>query len=231
MIRRACCLLSILWFSINAKAKNIEDDGLIIAEFKGTFEYLYFPKNPPSLNKIAKKYGYQYILNASFFEGWRGKAQHAGWLKIRGQTYASIKKDRQLTHVAVLDQKGQLTFFDYRSFKSSDNKNTIEFQTGPLILDKNQVTNQYINGSFNGKGRYRRTLLGVTENGNKYFIIATLPTTLNDLANKLLKKPIFQDHKLSVINLDGGPSVALYSRDNPEMNFNTRSKLPLLLVK
>ena len=103
MIRKSFYILTIFWLSLSVEVRVFDEDGILIVEFNKSFQYLYFPTKPPSVNKIGQLYGYRYIINASFFDGWRQNAKHAGWLKIFGNIHSQIKTDRQLTHIAILD--------------------------------------------------------------------------------------------------------------------------------
>ncbi|MDM8560034.1 phosphodiester glycosidase family protein [Candidatus Parabeggiatoa sp. HSG14] len=230
-MRKFAFILFVICFALNVEAEIYDEDGVVIIEFDNKFEYLYFPTRPPTVSDVGKLYGYKYIINGSFFDGWRGNSKHAGWLKIFGQIHSQIKKDKQLTHIVIVNANGKLEFVDYHDFIASEkSQQTIEFQTGPLILYKNKVTMRYINSSINGNGKYSRSLIGFTSDGKKYFIVTKVPFSLSELANILLKNSVFQGKELSVMNLDGGPSVALYVKDNPTLSINVNGKLPLLLA-
>jgi hypothetical protein len=74
-------------------------------------------------------------------------------------------------------------------------------------------------------------LLGYTEEDRmKFFITVRKPEPLDKLGEELLKLSIFEGKALSVINLDGGPSVALDSQAHPQMNHNQDAVLPILFA-
>jgi hypothetical protein len=64
----------------------------------------------------------------------------------------------------------------------------------------------------------------------KFFITVRKPERLDNLGEYLLKFSIFEKKTLSVINLDGGPSVALDTQAHPEMNHNRNAVLPILFA-
>ena len=202
---------------------------ITIVGFKENFEIIYDPQKPPTLKQAGQKYGYRYLINGSYFEGSR---VHAGWLSIFGIQHAPLKDDRQLSHMAVLDTSvGYVDFPCLGLWDSSMTcKTSIEFQTGPLVIYANTVDTLSINASINGKSSHLRTFLAYTEeDGMKYFIISRQVGSLALMAEHLLSLPLFAGKTLSVMNLDGGSSTALYSQNHPELNFNINRPLPILL--
>jgi len=201
-----------------------------IAQFSGAFDFIYVPEKADVVKALAEKNNYQYVINGSFFDGTYAKAKHAGWLWVLGKNYAPIKQDPQLTHVAVYNTKNQqVQFVDYQKFTPSRSNNVIEFQTGPIIVENNQLAQNYVANSLNGLDPYTRSLLAVTDNTTKYFITVRKPVRLDELANYLLSLEIFAGKRLDVLNLDGGPSVALYSREHANLRYNDTAQLPILL--
>lgn len=157
---------------------------------------------------------------------------HAGWLSIFGTQYTPLKDDRQLSHMVVLDTS--VGYIDFPSLdlwdSSMTSKTSLEFQSGPLVIDANTVDTLSINASINGKSLHLRTFLAYTDEGNmKYFIISRRAGSLAKIAEQLLTLPIFEEKKLSVMNLDGGSSTALYSQKHPGLNFNENHPLPIML--
>lgn len=208
---------------------NSEKYGMSIVGFDGNFEIIYEPVQPLSLKETAEKHPFTYIMNGSYFEGSR---VHAGWLSIFGDQRTPLKADRQLTHLSVLDTTlGYLDFPDLDLWDSSMTSiSTIEFQTGPLVIYKNQIDTLSIQASINGESSHLRTLLAYTaEDDMKYFIISRRVGPLDKMAEHLLSLTLFEGKTLSVMNLDGGSSTALYSRNHPELNFNIHRPLPILL--
>jgi len=204
--------------------------GMTIAQFSGTFDFIYIPKKADSLKILAEKDHYNYVINGSFFDGTYAEAKHAGWLWVSGRNYTPIKQDRQLTHVVVYNTKNQqIQFVDYHSFTPSRSSNFVEFQTGPSVIENNQVAQNYIANSFNGLGPYKRSLLAITDDNTKYFITVRKPVRLDNLAHYLLSLKLFAGKRLAVLNLDGGPSVALYSKEQISLRYNDKAQLPILL--
>ena len=148
-----------------------------------------------------------------------------------GEQLTPLKPDRQLSHIVRFNPKtAVLDFVDAKRFQPSTQNTEIEFQTGPLIVANNKVTTDYIRQSINGLSPFARTLLAYTEEDRKkYFIIAQKIVKLDQLANDLLTLSVFSGKTLHVVNLDGGPSVALHSKTHPELNFNESAVLPIVL--
>jgi len=208
---------------------NSENFGITIVGFKSNFEIIYEPSQPLSLKEAGEKHPYPYIINGSYFEGSR---VHAGWLSIFGVQQTPIKDDRQLSHMAILDTN--LRYIDFPDLDLWDSSMTsatsLEFQTGPLVIHANQIDTLSIQASINGVSSRLRTFLAYTdEDDMKYFIIARHAGPLDKMAQHLLSLPVFEGKTLSVVNLDGGSSTALYSRNHPELNFNVNRPLPILL--
>jgi len=114
-------------------------------------------------------------------------------------------------------------------FKPNNDNHSIEFQTGPLIIDSNKAALALIQHSVNGSGRYKRTLLAITDNSMLFLITVRNRVSLDSLAGYLLSLPIFASHRLDVVNLDGGSSVALFVQDHSELNYNESAHLPMLI--
>lgn len=201
-----------------------------IIAFRSSFEVVYEPAQRLSIHQVGKSFNYRYLVNGSFFE-WSG--EHAGWLSISGNNLTPLKQDRQLTHIAVVNTTtNQLIFRSAESWKPSmSGKANIEFQTGPLVVQGNVLDMASIHQSINGLRAHQRTLLAQTEEDMmKFFIIVRRPGRLDTIGEDLLKLSIFEGKTLSVINLDGGPSVALDSQAHPELNHNEHAVLPILFA-
>ncbi|NET59950.1 MAG: phosphodiester glycosidase family protein [Symploca sp. SIO2E6] len=201
---------------------------LTIVSFVGNFDFIYQPSQALSLKTLATESNYRYLINGSFFEA---SQEHAGWLSVLGQEKTPLKEDPQLSHIVQYNlNTGGLNFVEAQLFQPSTQETNIEFQSGPLIIDNNQVTTKYIEQSLNGLLPFRRTLLAYTEEDQrKYFMITENKVKLDDLAEYLLTLSVFAGKTLQVMNLDGGTSVALYSQTHPELNFNEAAILPILL--
>ena len=201
-----------------------------IIAFRSNFEIVYEPSQRLSIHQVGQNSRYRYVVNGSFFE-WSG--EHAGWLSISGNNLMPLKHDRQLTHIAILNTTtSELVFKSAELWKSSmSDKANIEFQTGPLVIQSNVLDMPFIRQSINGLRTHQRTLLAYTEeDAMKFFITVRKPERLDKLGEYLLKLSIFEGKTLSVVNLDGGRSVALDTRAHPEMNHNERAVLPILFA-
>lgn len=210
--------------------RNYARLGMTVASWPGRFNFIYSSENPAEVDTIGARGGYRYLINASFFDGMRAHATHAGWLFLRGDTVAPLRDDRQLTRVVQYNvETGIVRFCPLAGFQSAGDSSSVEFQTGPEVVEQDTVTEAEIAGSINGLGSYTRTLLAVTNGTVKHFITVRKHYRLNDLARVLLSLDVFRGTTLNAVDLDGGPSVALWSRDHPELNYNTSDHLPLLL--
>jgi hypothetical protein len=201
-----------------------------IIAFRSNFEIVYEASPTLSIRQVGQNFKYRYIVNGSFFE-WSGK--HAGWLSILGNNLMPLKHDLQLTHIAILNTiTTEIGFQSAEVWQPSmSNKPNIEFQTGPLVLQANALDMPSIRQSINGLRPHQRTLLGYTEQDlRKFFITVRKPERLDKLGEYLLRLSIFEGKTLSVINLDGGPSVALDSQAHPELNHNSQAVLPILFA-
>ena len=193
-------------------------------------EFTFVPKNAAPVESIAVRSQFRFVINGSFFDGNNLEAGHAGWLRIFGVTSAAIRDEPQLSHVVRIDTSAHTTtFIDYTRYDSSASKSTIEFQTGPLVVDRNRLAQKYINASVNGLGNYRRSLLAVVNGSDLYFMSVQDRVALDDLGEYLISLSIFAGKQLSVVNLDGGSSVSLFVKNFPSLSFNERARLPILL--
>ncbi|MGE5681711.1 MAG: phosphodiester glycosidase family protein [Bacillota bacterium] len=208
----------------------LKDYRLKIISIPDTVYYLYVPLNANTVKVTGEEGNWRYLINSSFFSGPRNNAKHAGWLRINGKTYEQILVDRQLTHVVSINKSfDRINFCDYKEFVSDIDNNYLEFQTGPLVIENNKLAEDYINSSINGLRTAPRTLLASLDNRQMFFVICESYTDLIRLGNYLLKLSVFMGKKLDVVNLDGGPSTALYCRHYSRINYNTDAALPFLL--
>lgn len=203
---------------------------MTIISIADAFDFIFIPSNAESIDSVAEKGNYKIMINGSFFGGTRLAAEHAGWLRLFGKTYSPIAADRQLSHVFRynLDEK-KSHLIPYQKFRPVNDTRAIEFQTGPLVVDSNRVAQKYIAESINGLGKYTRILLAITDRRHFHFITVRKRVALDELGNYLISLSIFSNHRLDLVNLDGGPSVALYVEKYPELNYHADVRLPILL--
>lgn len=215
----------------------IHDHGVIISQYHalrmtmlalpGQFDLLYAPKDTLSVARTAKLHNFRYVVNGSYFHA---DQTHAGWLSIDHTVYAKALADRQLTHIVSCDRRsGTIEFISTADFVSRPGDGVTQFQTGPLIIDDGRLDSTRIRKSVNGRGSYPRTLLAVTNRTHAYLITVRAAVSLEVVGAFLLKASEFSGQRLDVINLDGGRSVALWSRDFPQLDFNQDARLPILL--
>lgn len=206
------------------------DFGMTIVSVHYGFEFLFVPDDVDALESIARANYFRFVINGSYFDNSALHAGHSGWLRIYGKTYSPLRPDVQLTHVVRFDSASmKTTFINMDGFTPGNDDHSIEFQTGPLIIDSNKVAFSLIQHSINGPGRYKRTLMAVADNSVIYLITVRNRVSLDSLANYLLSLAIFASHRLDVVNLDGGSSVALFARNHPELNYNEGARLPMLI--
>jgi Phosphodiester glycosidase len=207
-----------------------DDFGITIISVHHGFDFLFVPDNVEALDSVARSHHYRFVINGSFFDGSALHAGHSGWLRIYGKTYSPLRPDVQLTHIVRFDSTSMITaFINMYGFKPGNDNHSIEFQTGPLIIDSNKVAISLIQHSINGSGKYKRTLMAVTDNRGLFLITVRNRVSLDSLANYLLSLSLFASHRLDVMNLDGGSSVALFTQNHPELNYNESSHLPMLI--
>ncbi len=211
--------------------------GLTIVSTTSTFDYVYEALNPRTVAEIAEDKEYEFMFNAGFFGAGYNDAgystEHAGLLKIYGVQYTQIKNETessQLTHMVVYNHKENILEFihrnDYEDIKSDD---YIIFQTGPSVIMSNRAEKSNIFNSSNGRIQRPRSLIGMTSNKEKHFFIFRYNYSLNEAADILLHLNYFEDKNLSVVNLDGGSSIAFYSQEYPEYNYGVNKTLPNLI--
>jgi exopolysaccharide biosynthesis protein len=202
-------------------------DGLYIAIFNKPIKLSYDTNISNSLKQVAQNNNFTLAINGSYF---LENNSHAGLLIIDGDHLAPIAlNDKQVTHIVSL-RSGLIEIVENKDFDLENvDEFTTAFQTGPLMIKENEIQNEFINNSLNGDGRYIRTLLGVTSSGEKFFITTTKTYSLTELSTKLLTLEVFQNKTITVVNLDGGSSSAMYSKDLEEFNITSSKKLPIIL--
>lgn len=177
-----------------------------------------------TVEKFASDLGSEFLINAGYF---LEDKSHAGLYISNGikETNLAIL-DNQLSHVVQLDNN-KIRFISKDTFNNQNVQNA--FQTGPLFLENNIITDEYIDKSINGRGKYLRTIFGITKSGKSFFASFTRPYTLEEVANYLLNLPELQFETISAVNLDGGSSVAIYALRKDSFKFGSQKKLPFFL--
>lgn len=209
---------------------NFDKYQMTIIDITGQdMDYFYFKRNPPRISSVAQNNSCEIAINASYFAGKREKANHVGLLSIWGKQHVPLGVSSQLTHVAVFDKNTKtMGYFNARKYTPEPTKNTLEFQTGPLVLNDGEIQNHYINNSKHGNYKHKRLLLATNEKNQTFIIVVREKVALGKLAGRLKEIKLLGDTP-DVINLDGGSSVALWSRSNPKVNYNAGDTLPLVI--
>ena len=200
---------------------------MTILSLPGSFDFLYSPEDTLSVANAARRNNYRFVVNGSYFHPDR---THAGFLSIDGRLYSEAMSDIQLTHVVTCDRNdGSIEFLPAGHFTPQPREGLVEFQTGPLVIGNDSLCSAAITRSINGQGSYRRTLLAAIDMKHLYLIVVRSPVSLGKLGEFLLRTTVFSGGRLDVVNLDGGSSVALWSRNFSSINFNANARLPILL--
>ncbi len=204
-----------------------KDAGLTVVLFKEPINFYIQSQVTQTISEASRIHGYKVAINGSYFTP---TYKHAGLLYNNNTTTVPLARlDHQLSAV-VLAASTSLQFVPVSEFTTNMlASTTLAFQTGPLVIAKNVIAADSINESLNGNGEYMRTLLGKTENDQAFFVIVSARKTLPDIAAKLLSLKLFANDTISVVNLDGGPSTALFVRDRPELNFREAKYLPIII--
>ena len=203
-----------------------------LAIFKKAFTLSFTAENAQSLKEQSYLDEYSLAVNGTYFRGSYVESEHSGLLQILGKKYWDLIPDKQLTNVVIYDESADvlkvIPTSDFNDGDYSAGKYTL-FQTGPLMIEDNVVQTQTIADSLNGEGRFLRTVLGFTDAGEKFVLITRVNSTLTELANNILKFPVFQGKKVTVINLDGGTSTSMYSKELDQFNYRENSRLPMVI--
>ena len=97
------------------------------------------------------------------------------------------------------------------------------------MIKNNKIRQDYIFNSKNGRGKHKRTAMVVESSGKKHFVIVEKEMSLSELSHTLIHFDFLKGKTIDMINLDGGSSTALYSKEYSEMNYGTEKSLPILI--
>ncbi len=192
------------------------------------FEFIYNEDSVLTLSQLVDSGEYEYLINATFFdykiEDDVVHTVHVGHLYFDGTLYPSKdmtpEDHAQLTHIAQYDPTApSLVFIAEDDFVSAGGNSIIEFQTGPLVIEDNEIRMDLIEGAVNGTGRYFRTMLATTDQKDIFLITVRERATLPEFAEFLLSIDLFEGKRLDVLNLDGGWSTLIYSETQPDLNY------------
>ena len=203
--------------------------GITVALFHRPLELCTAWNNPPALDDLAASQKFAIAINGSYFTGSYLHAGPAGLMRRSGTSEGGLLNDRQLSHVVIYArQYNRLTFVAAEAYRP-DQSQSLAIQSGPLILMHGSVQRESIASSKNGRGGFRRTILGQTDKSELFFAITTKSYNLVDLADALNHMEIFRGRQLDAINLDGGPSTALFTNAGQNLCFNEEKRLPIVL--
>ena len=203
---------------------------LIVISVPDTLRFVYDGRNGATVDSVARREGFRCAVNGSFFDGVRGSAVHAGWLSRYGHIETPLKTDPELTHVVRLRGNARaIDFVPAASFAHAENPGCVEFQTGPLVVERGTIRHDLIRAAPNGLTKHARTLIASCGRRRLFLVSVPEPVTLPEIASRLLRLSVFRGGTLDVINLDGGSSVSLYVRDVPGLSVNAEDRLPVLL--
>lgn len=209
------------------------DKSFSIATFQHPLYIAYSAENAQSLQEQAALNKLILAVNGGFYRGSYVESEYAGLLQLDGESMSPLVEfEKQLTHVMVYDIVDDILKFEPAEgfeIKNYDSQEYTLMQTGPLVIKDNQVQDQLISESLNGTGRYLRTLIGYTNDGIKFLVITRVNFDLQKLAVALLEFEPFQGKQINVLNLDGGTSTAMYSRDFEQYNFGVSKRLPSII--
>lgn len=237
-ILSAVSVISLVWFWYFPEDNTITEKngftyyhdkelGLSVVLFKQPLDiYLQNPVTR-TLAEVSIDQKYRAAINGSYFTP---EYTHAGlFYKNNTTTVPLAKLDRQVSAVVLIASTSvqfvSVHEFDPQMLASS----TMAFQTGPLVISNNTIATTSIDNSLNGQGSYLRTLLGTTESGHAFFVTIRTRKNLSEIARTVLSLKLFANDTISVVNLDGGPSTALYSPEIPELNFRETKYLPIII--
>ena len=147
-----------------------------------------------------------------------------------------VSDDSQITHVICVDVTGKISFWENKDYTEERLVACqTAFQSGPMIYEsngnqkkENLAVKQYIGLS------HARTILVVftRQDGTQdvWFLTAYTKMTLSQIRDTVLSETRFQGtySSLSIMNLDGGSSVAYMSQSFPELNFGGNKILPIV---
>jgi exopolysaccharide biosynthesis protein len=206
--------------------------GYTVAVFDKPLEFLFTPIQSQTLSEQAATNQLELAVNGSYFRGSYIRAEHSGLLQLKGSKKFEYVPHVQISHVLVYNhEQDSLEVIRAREFNQLDytsSKYSL-IQTGPLVIEAGEVQTKFINGSLNGELAAFRTLLGFSASGEKFLIVATKPFKLADLAEELLENPLLKNQQITVINLDGGASTAMYSQEYDKFSFRDNVRLPLVI--
>ena len=202
-----------------------EDLGVRLTVSKLTPTMIYNPNQTSTVKEVGINSKFDIMTNGGFF---LEDNQYAGALVIDSKIISQpAPLDKQLSHVVTYDPTSNSYEFIPTTKFNINLGYDLAFQTGPLMILDNVRQDAYISNSVNGSGEYLRTFFGVTTEGEVISGISTKKITLELLSDYLLET--FKEKQITVINLDGGSSTALFLGESNAKNYGQFKILPVLL--
>lgn len=195
------------------------------------------PNRDKSLLQILKDQDAKLVTNAGYYFVENSKLYYSGLLLINGQQLSPIntRSTSQISHVMYWkeDKVGVLPADSANSQVTSwQNAGYSALQSGPLLINANQVQTTIIQNADNASGRYLRTVIGQLLSGEKFIWVQKVPQTLMQLTESIQNHEDLKGKIDFALNLDGGSSTSLIVKGYSVADFFTSKTLPgLLLIK
>lgn len=207
---------------------------LNIAIFTKPIQVYFTATDATSLQSQGALENLSLATNGTYYMDTPLNATHSGLLQIKGEVISKLALDpaKQVTRVVVFNEENnEVSIESAKDFPVEDyeGEEYTLFQTGPLLIENGEIMSSEIQASANGNTKAMRTLLGIMDNGERFLAVTRLEFTLEDLAKNLLELDIFQGKNITVVNLDGGSSTAMYSRDLDNFNWRKTTRLPSVI--
>jgi len=207
---------------------TLDSRNVVITIFKETPTILYTPDKIKTIKEHIENTKFELGINGGFF---LPNMIYAGFLYLNRKITSDISLgDPQVTHIVELGEK--VKFIDQKTFNIDNiNQNYSYFQSGPLIIESNNIRQDLIEKAPNGYKKTFRSFFGIVEETDEKFFVQIINSVdLLESAKIILNFERFRNEKITVINLDGGSSVSFYSKNRPDLNFLVNKKLPMILV-
>lgn len=195
-------------------------------------DFLYTPREAQSLVEQSRENEFVAAINGSYFIGSYVESSPSGLLQIKGELISEYVPNVQISHVVVYDHvANELKFIRARNLDLSaySQPRYSLAQTGPLLIDSNQVQFDFIDGALNSEQESIRSFIGITDAGEKFIGISRTQVTLYELVDTISANPLFQNNNITVVNLDGGASTAMFVKDSEALKFREQIRLPLVI--
>lgn len=210
------------------------NDTLWIIETSRPITVAFSPKAAPTLRKrFHATPNALLLINGSYHDGAYDQPTMVGLLELGNRILSPFKpKDLQLSRVLAIDPAGRIASIRALSDEVGPNRTptSARLQSGPAILVDGRLVGDEIAASLNGNDAYKRTAIGRTDNGETVIVISKTPRKLLELGALVLRMNDYRKRKLTLINLDGGPSTAIYSEAIRGMSYGADKVTPIVIL-